>query len=193
MRKIEHKLNSKKRISLNSEILNSIDLNSHRILKRILLISVMQFFLFPIMISVIKIVIFRKLFLETKINTTIVFLEYFAILSCTYFFVVFIANFRNIIVGINLNDLLITFLKTRKNILNYFFLGYIFFTLNMFVFLYLCLSKFNLFIKFNLPEVELFACFLALLGQSVILFLIWFSLKIFYLRLLDKLTESLNG
>ncbi len=184
----------------NSELKKIIHLNSNSIVKRILIISLIEFTLsfLPFFLDGKK--LFTKEILDIQNNKIMIYLDYFYYIIFVFFIVQFYLNFKKINTTSNLKELSNNILKTRKSVYNYIHVSLIFFNLNAIAFAYLYLntnSSYQNFISHsnsqNSPLIfqTLFYSILILL-LSLITYTIWLLYKILYLKLIKKLDQNFN-
>lgn len=183
-----------------SELTRIIHLSSNSIVKKIFIISLIEFTLsiLPFFFDG------KKLFTEEIIiiqkSEIMRYLDYLYYIIFIFFIVQFYLNFKKINTNSNLNELSKNILKTRKSVYNYIYISLIIFNLNSIVFAYLYLesnSSYKNFISHH-PSQNSQLIFQILFYSILILFLsliscsIWLIYKFLYLKLIKKLDQNFN-
>lgn len=183
-----------------SELTRIIHLSSNSIVKKIFVISLIEFTLsiLPFFFDG------KKLFTEEIIiiqkSEIMRYLDYLYYIIFIFFIVQFYLNFKKINTNSNLNELSKNILKTRKSVYNYIYISLIIFNLNSIVFAYLYLesnSSYKNFIS-HYPSQNSQLIFQILFYSILILFLsliscsIWLIYKFLYLKLIKKLDQNFN-
>lgn len=182
------------------ELRRIIQLNSNSIVKRIFIISLIEFALSILPFFLDGKEFFNKEILDVQNSKIMVYLDYCYYAIFIFFIVQFYLNFKKINAHSNLNELSKNILKTRKSVYNYIYVSLIIFNLNAIVFAYLYLnsnSSYQNFISHSNSQNSPFTFQLIFYGilivfLSVITYSVWLIYKILYLKLIKKLDQNFN-
>lgn len=184
----------------NLELRRIIQLNSNSIVKRIFIISLVEFALsiLPFFLDGKEFV--TKEILDVQNSAVMVYLDYLYYAVFIFFIVQFYLNFRKINTNSNLNELSKNILKTRKSVYNYIYVSLIIFNLNSIVFAYLYLNTNPAYKHFitdtnsqNSPLLfQLIFYSILILFLSLLTYSIWLIYKILYIKLIRKLEQNFN-
>lgn len=182
------------------ELRRIIQLNSNSIVKRIFIISLIEFALSILPFFLDGKEFFTKEILDVQNTKIMVYLDYSYYAIFIFFIIQFYLNFKKINARSNLNELSKNILKTRKSVYNYIYVSLIIFNLNAIVFAYLYLnsnSSYQNFISHNNSQNSPFIFQLIFYGilivfLSVITYSVWLLYKILYLKLIKKLDQNFN-
>ncbi|KIA99170.1 hypothetical protein OA93_05925 [Flavobacterium sp. KMS] len=181
-----------------SELFNIIHLRSYSIVKKILIISILEFLVSLLASYIANQLEYSKEILAVEQNNIIIFLDYLYYFIFIYFFVQFFINYKRIDTSSNLNELSKSIIKTRKSVYYYIFSSLILFNLNAIIFssIYLKNNDISLiFLNPNqsnnnilIPQI----CFYFILALFLIILssFIWFIYKTLYLKLINKLNKN---
>lgn len=197
LKNIWNNLNFRNPIIESSEIFLLIKKSSSSIVKKILIISILEFSISLIIPYFIQKQDYYKPLLEIEKNVVLVFLEYLYYLVFVYFLIQFFMNYKKIDTNSSLFYLSKNILKTRKSVYNYVISSLFLYNANSIVFAYLFLNESKLYkeliLKNDLGQLKLFVI---IYYSSIIIItiicslLIWYIYKILYLKLINKLNEN---
>lgn len=169
-----------------------LNLRSKSIIKRILVISIIEF-----CFSIISIIILNQKNIGHD-DTLIIFLNYLYYFILIYYFIKFWINFKRINLNLNLKKLFELILQTKKHVYEYVSLNIILFNLNVIVLFFQYYKRDNVKIisdKYfgeSLFFSQIFAYTLIIILSSIISFIIWTIYRMFYLRMVDRLCQNLK-
>ncbi len=193
LRRLKKNWKNKKYLKYNiefSELSNFLNLKSKSILKRILLVNILEFCL-----SIVSIIIINQKNISQN-NSILTYTNYLYYFIFIYFFIRFFINLKKIDLTLNLKDLSEIILKTRKSVYNYICLNIILFNLNVIIlfYQYLCSSQvdINRYLADNLILYQIFIFILIAILSTIISFFIWLIYKAFYLKMIDRLHQNLQ-
>lgn len=180
------------------EITSMIHRRSNSILKKIFLISVLEFVLSILPFFFKNKQYLSKEILEIQNYKIIIYLDYIYYVVLIYFIIKFYINFRKININSNLNDLSKNILKSRKSVYYYIISSLILFNVNSIVFSYFYLENNMLYQDFiKSDHSDSYLLFYQMVFYSllviiliIISFLIWIVYKFLYLKLIDKLIQN---
>lgn len=181
-----------------SELKRIIHRNSNSIVKKIFIISLIEFSLSFLPFFLDGKEYFTKKILDVQNNKIMMYLDYIYYIIFIFFILQFYWNFKKIIAHSNLNELSKNILKTRKSVYNYIYISLIIFNLNSLVFAYLFLQDNPLYFTSHIKSTNNGLIFQVLFYSVLVLFLslltysIWFIYKILYLKLIKKLEQNFN-
>jgi hypothetical protein len=182
-----------------SELYKIIQLNSNSIVKRIFIISLIEFSLsfLPFFLDGKK--FFTKEIFIIQNSKIMLYLDYLYYSIFIFFIVQFYINFKKINTNSNLNKLSKNILKTRKSVYNYIYISLIIFNLNSIVFAYLFLESNFAYKQYNTNHsqnnqitFQIIFYSILILFLSLITYSIWLIYKSLYLKLIKKLNQNYN-
>lgn len=174
------------------QLFNIIHLHSNSIVKKILIISILEFSISLLITYLSSKLKYTAELLAIEKHSILVFLDILYYLTFIYFFVQFIINFKKIDSRSNLQHLLKTIITTRKSIYYFILSSLISLNLNTIIFFGIYLNTNNqLLLKTNESNSNLLLyniayCCILMLFLVIISFLIWHMYKIINLKLLKK-------
>lgn len=169
-----------------------IHLHSNSIVKKILIISILEFSISLLITYLSSKLKYTAEFLAIEKHSVLVFLDILYYLVFIYFFIQFIINFKKIDSSSNLQHLLKTIIKTRKSAYYLILSSLISLNLNTIIFFGIYLNtNHQLLLKTNESNSNLFLnnivyCCILMLFLVIISFLIWHIYKLINLKLLTK-------
>lgn len=169
-----------------------IHLRSNSIVKKILIISILEFSISLLITYLSSKLKYTAELLAIEKHSVLVFLDILYYLIFIYFFIQFIINFKKIDSRSNLQHLLKTIITTRKSIYYFILSSLISLNLNTIIFFGIYLNTNNqLLLKTNESNSNLLLyniayCCILMLFLVIISFLIWHMYKIINLKLLKK-------
>ncbi|MBP4138855.1 hypothetical protein [Flavobacterium geliluteum] len=198
LKKTWESLDLKTPIIEQTELKKIIHQNSQSVVKKILIISLIEFLL-----SILPYCFKSKQYLSKEIiqiqnSKVIIYLDYIYYIVFMYFVIQFYINFKKININSNLNNLSKNILNTRKSVYNYIYSSLIIFNLNSLVFAYLYLNNdlyYKNFINSNHSHNNLIIVIfytIVILFSAIVSFSIWHIYKILYIRLIKQLDQNFD-
>ncbi len=181
-----------------TELKHIIHQSSNSIVKKIFIISVIEFSLAILPLFFKSNYYLSKEIIEIQNNIYFACSDYVYYTILLYFILQFYNNFRKINVRSNLNDLSKNILRTRKSVYYYIYSSLFIFNLNSIVFVFLYLKNNSTYKNFvdlhesqnNLVIFQIILLILIISILTIISFVIWLIYKALYLRLIKKLNKN---
>lgn len=193
LKRLKRDWKNKKYLKLNmefDELSNFLNLKSKSVVKRIIIITILEFFL-----SMVSIIVINPKNTSHN-NILLIYTNYLYYLIFIYFLIRFFINLKKIDVGLNLKNLSEIILRTRKSVYDYICLNIILFNLNVIILSYQYLHNpkrtFNSYFTDNLIFYQICIFILIAILTAITSIAIWLIYKTFYLKIVDRLSQNLK-